>query len=109
MPEDLKKLKARWYKKLEKSGFEDIEDDKGRLKSPDKRTLNFKNQESIRSFYLALDSFLEENGSLPRLHRKVLALSSKGVYTRDIAKRLKYSERWIKKIIAKYRNLILGR
>ncbi len=59
-----KKLKAKWYKKLEDSGFDDAETEKGRLKISAREVLRTKvadTKQSKEDYYALADSFLHEH------------------------------------------------
>ena len=51
-PQELQKLKQTWYKKLKRSGFKDIEDDKGRLKQH--------HSEYFKNFFTPLTAYAQE-------------------------------------------------
>lgn len=60
---EFKKLKAKWYKKLEKSGFEDAESDEFNLKVSAKEILRKKVQatrQSKEDYYYMAGCFLNE-------------------------------------------------
>lgn len=85
---DFKRLEAQWKKKLEKSGFEDIEDAHGRLKENDRRTQAWDNKERIHTFFRMLDAFLLEHPELPKKQRAILELYAQGIYIKEISKRV---------------------
>lgn len=100
-------LKAEWDLRLEQTGFDDIEDRYGRLKSPDTRTISFEDREAVLEFYLALDAFLNAN-KLPRRDRRILELHSCGIQTVKIAGMTKVPLRTVKWLIRRYKLIILG-
>jgi Mor family transcriptional regulator len=104
---DFLAIQKEWAKRLRESGFNDIEDFKGRLKSPDKRTIAFQNQERIREFHIQLADYLA-TFAVPELHKQILEMYTQGEYAVRIAKKLNYSERWIRKIIKRYQKEITG-
>lgn len=104
---EFRKLQAKWYKKLEKSGFDDIEDINGHCRSPDRRTISWKNRDAIRDFYMNLDGFLHEMESVPRRDKRVLKLWTKGTYLVDIAKKTGLSIITVKRIVYKYKEFVL--
>ena len=101
-------LQAQWNAKLKASGFEDIEDSAGRLKSPDGRTIAFESQELIRDFFLSLSSWLNDKDSpadVPADHRKILELYINGVHVKGengICEQTGYSDRGVRYVIEKY-------
>lgn len=103
----LKELKRQWDQILNESGFEDIEDSKGNLKSKDRRTISFDSRNIILEFHLSLSEFLETTDKLPPLHRKILELYSCGIYIKVIAQKVECSDRWVRKIIKDYQLIIL--
>jgi len=108
-PSDYESQRKKWYKKLEKSGFEDIEDKSGNLKQYDRRTIAFDNREKIQAFFLKLDSYLTNTKDIPPKHRKVLELYSAGVHVKGkhgIAKRTRVPVRTINSWLKKYKEII---
>lgn len=103
---EFKQLEKEWYDKLAKSGFEDIEDSHGCLKSQDKRTIAYQNQIQIRDFFLNLDTLLSHDYGMPKFDRRVLELFSEGVYIKVIAKKVRRSDRTVRSIINRYKALI---
>lgn len=101
-------LKAEWDAKLKDSGFEDIEDSKERLKTPDRRLISFGNRETLLNYYLALDSYLNTKTDLPDRDRRILELHSAGIHLKQIALKTEVPYRTVKWLIAKYRNIILN-
>lgn len=103
---DFTELNRHWKKRLKKAKFPDIEDHWENLKSHDRRTQIFDDRDSVLSFFQALDEFILL-GEMPSMHRKLLSLYSDGIYINEISARLNISERWVLKIIKKYKLLIL--
>lgn len=104
---EFKKLQQKWYLKLKKSGFEDIEDSKQNLKQYDKRTISYQNAGAIRDFYYSLDHYLNDNPEIPKLHMLILSLYSEGKYLTEISVRAKRSTWTIWSIIKTYKKKIL--
>jgi hypothetical protein len=102
-----KDLHARWRKRLADKGFNDLEDHKGRLKTPDIRTALWKDKEEILLFFLALDTYLSNTSGIPRKHRKILELYSSGMEVKDIAKIVKEHRQRCHEVIALYRKEFL--
>jgi hypothetical protein len=103
-------FKQSWYRKVEKSGFDDIEDAKGELRQHNRRTIAFDNRDAIRDFFLKLDTFLVKTSDIPPLHRKILNLYTQGIAVdgpQGIAKQCRRHERVVRGIIAKYKAIIL--
>lgn len=103
----LKELTDKWYDLLKKDGFVDIEDSRQRLKNKDHRTIGFQNQEIIRNFFLALDSYLI-TAELEPLHRNILQLYTQGIFLKEIARRVGRSEPRIRQIIKHYKEVIIA-
>ena len=91
-----KALQQKWYKKLEKSGFEDIEqtsDDRGFLKQ--NHNSYFKTRHTPLSFqntqeyFLQCSHFLLEHDFNTEQARAIWKLHSEGYSRREIAKMLK--------------------
>lgn len=97
---EFKDLNAKWRKKLEKSGFEDIENDRGELRSSD-------SSEYIRNFdpiaagakeeyFRRAGFFLYEYKFETELERRIWELHVEGASIREIVRILK--KRGLKKI-----------
>lgn len=91
---ELAKLTKVWYKKLKKSGFEDIEQADGKLKEwhSFKFAVSGKNEVQIYAttkFYDAAREMLTKHTFQTALDRKIWALYSEGDSARGIAKQLK--------------------
>jgi hypothetical protein len=106
-PKEFQKLRRLWRKNLEESGFSDCEDQKGRLKRPDNRTIGFQNRERIRNFFMALDHYLTDHPDLPRRERYVLSLYSEGWPLIEIAHAAEIGLTQTKAIFRKYKPIIL--
>ncbi len=102
-----KQLRAEWYSKLAKSGFKDLEDKHENLYQPDTRTIAWRNQDCIRSFFMKLDRYLHVVRVAPR-HKRILTLWSQGTYVIDIHKKTGVSLRTIHDIIARYKQIVLN-
>jgi len=103
-----KKEKAKWNKKLEKSGFIDIEDARGNLKSKDNRTSNYRDRENVRYFFGILDWFMNCYQSMPKFDRRVMQMYSDGEYVKDIVKCSRSSDKHVRNVIKRYRGLVLA-
>lgn len=99
-------LKSEWDEKLRDSGFKDIEDSSGRLKSYDRRTQSFGDRQSILEFFLALDHFLESKKDIPTNDRRILELYSCGVKITHISDKTRMGKTTIKETIKRYSFLI---
>jgi hypothetical protein len=84
-----KKLKEVWYKKLEKAGFVDIEEDEFKLKVD---STKFARQESMKSYQTKIDYYYMANHFLnsykfkSSFDRIVWEYHVEGIPSRDIAK-----------------------
>ncbi len=105
---EFKKLNEDWRRKLAKSGFEDQEDSKENLQEYDRRTIAFDNAEKIEQFFRKLDAYLSDNPNLPRAHRKILQLYSNGEKAIHIGKKLRVTDRWVRKVVSAYKKKILS-
>lgn len=106
-----KALEVQWKKKLDDSGFEDIEEPNGNLKIHNRRTIAFLNRDTISTFYYKLDSFLTNTKKLPATHRKILTLHSRGIHVKGsdgIAVQVKKAPITVYRVIRKYKQLILS-
>jgi hypothetical protein len=99
-------LQKEWREKLSRGGFADIEDPKGHLKTPDRRTIGFQNRDRIRDFFMDLDHYLTEHPEIPAEHRSVLEMYSEGFYLVHISKECKMSLTKVKVIISTYKKRI---
>lgn len=104
----LKLLKQQWYKKLSDEGFEDIEYSSGLLKQGDRRSMAFENREMISEFFTALDHYLTDHPEIPEKDREILSLYSQGLYATQIQKKLRINQWSVKKVIKRYKEIILG-
>ncbi len=104
----LHKLKQHWYDILKKHGFYDIEDKYLRLKQPDKRTQAFENRDLVLSFFLCLDSYLNERKDLLPLHRQILELYAGGAKVKKIAKEVDLSYSHTRAIIRVHKKVLLS-
>lgn len=101
----LKEIKSEWYLKLKQTGFVDIEDEYGRIKNHDRRTIAFENRDKILDFFLTLDNFLITQ-TLPDLHREILQAYTEGTYIKQICKRVKRSDAYVRNVIRHYKKII---
>lgn len=90
---DYKKLKEIWYKKLAKSGFEDIELDENTLKKGTRssefaRPRSVKSWRSKEAYYYMATHFLHEHTFTSSLERAIWEYHSNGISGRDIARLL---------------------
>lgn len=104
--EKFKLLEQEWREKLSTSGFTDIEDEKERLRSYDRRTIAFENRDLILDFFTRLDHFLTHTPHLSARERTVLTLYSQGCYLKDIAFEIDQSISTVKIILRKYKKRI---
>lgn len=91
---ELAKLTKVWYKKLKKSGFEDIEQSDGKLKEWHSFKFAVGGQNAIQiyaktKFYDAAREMLTKHTFATARERKIWALYSEGESARGIAKKLK--------------------
>lgn len=108
---DTKKFKAlheKWSKKLEASGFEDIEDDKGTLKHTTcpkviKRAIN--NKEDREIYYSIAREFLNNYSFFDDVEYKIWEAHCEGIGARTIAKSLKISTYKVEINIKKFKEL----
>lgn len=96
-----------WAKKLEESGFEDIEYRDGSLKSQSRTTALWQDQEMILEFFRNLDDFLAKN-KIPIMHRKILEMYSRGCYLKDIGPKVGVSQSTAQRVIRKYSAIVKG-
>ena len=89
--ENYKTLKARWYKKLKKEGFDDIENNGGSLKAEvDPRTISYalSNKESREEYYKKAEEFLANYKEFTVQERQIWALHCQGMGAVRISKTL---------------------
>lgn len=84
-----KKLEAEWKQRLKKDGFDDHEDDRGNLRTYDRRTIAFDNRERRETYFTNVGKYLEEHPDLPVKQKRILQLYAKGVKTGQIVKQTK--------------------
>jgi hypothetical protein len=90
-PKSYEEIRAIWYKKLEKSGFKDIEQDEDDLKVwstlfTRKRTKELK--ESREAYYYMAQSFLNDYKFANNIERVIWEYHTGGIGIRDIVKTL---------------------
>lgn len=102
-------LRREWNEKLKTSGFVDIEDDKGRLKAHNTRTAIWASKEATEEFYSLLDGYMLANAELTRLERRILELYSHGIHFNDIAFDVYRSLAYVKNVVYKHRDRVLGK
>lgn len=91
-PEDYEKLRAIWYKKLQKEGFKDIEQDEDNLKewstkfflNHDKTT-----REAKESYYSMATQFLNEYNFESNLDKVIWEYHANAMSVREIAETLR--------------------
>lgn len=103
-----KKEDSEWRQILKDSGFEDLEDRRGNIKQPDIRTIAWIHRDEIRDFFLKLDQFMNCYPEMPIFERRVMELYSQGEYVKDIVRVVKSSDRNVRNVIKRYRNLVLA-
>lgn len=85
---DFKKLQEKWYKKLEKSGFHDIESDEDNLKVWSSIFAAKHTKEVLQakiSYYQMASSFLEEYKFSSNVDKIIWEYHTNGIGVRDIA------------------------
>jgi hypothetical protein len=90
-----KKLQKTWYKKLKKSGFEDIEYSDGSSKSCKPRTprgLDPSLRQSIIDYYNMCDAFLNDHTFETELDKVMWEYHSNGISNMDIVLILKQTK-----------------
>ena len=101
-------LQQEWAQKLKDSGFNDIENKKGQIKTPDLRTQNFQDREILLEFFLSLDNYLTNTtDSIHPAKRRILELYSAGTYIKVIAKTMSLSTATVKNVIKHYKDQVL--
>lgn len=91
-PSSLKELQDKWYKKLEKSGFQDIESDEDNLKVWSSVFFARHSIEQIQAkqaYYQMATNFLEDNNFENKRDRIIWEYHANGISYRDISKVLK--------------------
>lgn len=100
------KLKDKWYKKLSKEGFEDIENTDGSLKTTiDPRTAAkaFKVQQSTEEYYRDAAKFLHSHQFESGLHKRIWEMHCEGMGAVRISKRLSLKTSSIDKLLFQYK------
>lgn len=118
---EFKALQGKWYTKLEKSGFEDIEKEEGTLKWSPRQTLNKPYNRDRKTFieskevYFRLAGyFLYDHLFVKKNDRMIWKLHAEGMSYRQIsallkAKRIKKSVTSIKETIHRLRSEMFSR
>jgi hypothetical protein len=85
--DDYNKIRALWYKKLEKEGFKDIEDDQGRLKAWSSRFSHTRIKELYEDkqpYYNMATQFLNDYKFESRLEKIIWEYHANALSVRDI-------------------------
>lgn len=112
----LKALQTKWYAKLKRDGFEDIEqtsDDKGYLKQYDNSyymarytPLEFGNKQE---YYIKAQHFLVEHAFETEQEKQIWKLHSEGFSLREIAKIIKkFKKDKVAAILTRLKEVMLG-
>jgi hypothetical protein len=102
----LTKLQSTWYKRLKDDGFNDIEDEKGRLKNSVIRISNVSNKYKTLKYYTAIELILL-NCHIPEIEREILEQYTTGQFITDIAKRINRSRRYVTYIVSFYKEIVI--
>lgn len=109
------RLKQRWQKKLRASGFQDIEDEDGRLKrmtvESELRSLTgFQPgiMESIRDYFSWAEEMANRKGRVFKsaADRQIWTLHSRGLSSREIAESVPFDQTYIARKIKKIREYL---
>lgn len=115
MKKPSKELTAKWYKKLEKSGFVDIEDvnsDKEFLKKWDsqyfKRRYTPETFYAKQAYYQNAQDVLAEYKFNNAVDKKLYEMHANGLSHADIAKKTGYSKSAVQKVLFRLRREVKG-
>lgn len=113
LTEEFRKLNELWVtgknSKLKKSGFEDAEYHWGLLKSKNKRTAGYLEQETLQRISSALMFYVEHSPyRLKRHEKRILSLHARGVYQIEIAEIVKRTVQTVGSIVKKHIPFALG-
>ena len=118
---DLEKLKKKWYAKLKKLGFNDIEQDEDNLKSWDSQRFLINNRhygnraanhQSRADYYYYAGHFLNNHKFEKEIHKVIWEEHTNGVSVRDISEKLNkdraydVSHETVRSIIKHYREIM---
>lgn len=99
--QQFKKLQSKWYKKLKREGFIDIEYRDGSLKLDGRKdTVGFQNQDLIRDRF----SWIENIYKCPKDDKAVIDLYCRGIHLNVIAIQCKKTYAQIRYIIKRAHN-----
>lgn len=110
---EFKKLQRQWYKKLEKTGFQNIEDTQGRL--TDHQSLYDLNQrvhfkdgiKEITEFYYSWAGQMVYHGKFKcRRDKMIWKYHADGLTGAEISKRMGLERTWINRIIQKVKSYL---
>ena len=105
---EFKKLNATWKKKLEKSGFEDKEQDENRMKNWDSSVqLRYDHHkfESIEEYYRQAGWFLNEHEFPSKWHQKIWEMHANGATIEETSRVMKSCKFKVHNKTAIYREL----
>lgn len=103
--QDLPKLKAQWYKKLARAGFDDIEQPDGNLRIWSTRPASV-SRESKAEYYRLAQQYVHEEVFPTKLDRRVWTLHAEGLTNEDVARAIKKSIGSVEWHIKKMRELL---
>lgn len=107
-----KALQKEWAKKLEDSGFKDIEKEDESLSKKNSRTNAFRSYAQTKEFYDLLDKYLARSVTMSFRDRMVLTLYAQGIRIQGdngIVEQTGLSRRTITYVLAAHRSIILRR
>lgn len=102
-------IDTEWKEKLEQSGFDDIEDEKGNLRTPDCRTQNFVDRVAIAEFFRRLRWHLSDHSDIPEKQRQILELYAEGTKIKKIASEVRVSRQYVGQVVQKFRENLIAR
>lgn len=111
----LKKLQQTWQRKLERSGFEDVERPNGTLKNYDSYRLREMNMtgdvlQARQRYYELARHFYNDHTFETSLEKEVWRLHSEGVTYKEIVKAIKRRVSWssVQRIVVRLAKLMLS-
>lgn len=109
-PTTLKELQKKWYDKLRRSGFEDIENSRGELIDHQSvhdfsQRIGFRVEfwENVRDYYIWAEHMILLGTFKSKMDKKIWTLHAHGQSSRDIEEHISFDHTWISRKIKKIR------
>lgn len=112
-PTKLRELQKKWYARLKRAGFQDIENSRGELVDH-RSVLDFSQRigfragfwENIRDYYIWAEHMVTLGQFESRMDKKIWALHAQGRSSWEIGEHVSFDHKWILRKIKKIRSYL---